>query len=146
MIHDPISSSLLVVVTFSQASFCLSFCESKHLKSLNCFWVWLILVRCSLSSSLCFLWIWNLKWNLDCRVFNVFKEPHECNFCIAIIIMESMLSCNLRHTIHGQHLYLACVKFWLNFVRFLNLLAFLWIRNQQWLRKHRIFHVHIEPF
>ena len=146
MIHDPISGSLLVVVTFSQASFCLCFSESKHLKSLNGLWIWLILVRCSLSSCFCFLWIWNHERDLDSRVFDVLKEPHKCNFCISIIIMESMLSCNLRHTIHGQHLYLACVKFWLNLVRFLSLLGFLGIRNQQWLLKYGIFHVHIEPF
>ena len=146
MIHDPISGSLLVVVTFSQASFCLCFCESKHLKSLNCFWIWLIFVRCSLSICLSFLWIWNLKWNLDGRIFNVLIEPHECNFSISIIIMESMLSCNLRHTIHGQHLYLVCIKFWLNFVGFFSLLAFLRIRNQAWLRKYGILHVHVEPF
>ena len=60
--------------------------------------------------------------------------------------MESMLSSNLRHTIHGQHLHLARVKLWLYFVRLLSLLDFLRIWNQHWLREYGILHVHIEPF
>ena len=146
MIHDPISGSLLVIVTLSQASFCLCFSESKHLKSLNSLWIWLILVRCGLSSCLRFLGIWNHERDLDSRIFDVLKEPHKCNFCISIIIMESMLSCNLRHTIHGQHLYLACIKFWLNLVGLLSLLTFLGIRNQKGFLDIGILHVHIEPF